>query len=240
MKLMNVRELAARAATAVMLVGALSSGCSKAATSSSAPVDETSLRPNGSRKIKVGFQTGTPSTAAAPTDEPAHDPGMMAAQPEPPESDLTWTAPSSWTSSTPSSQMRLAQYSIPRAKGDTQDAELAVFHLGTAGGGVDETFKRWEESFDPAAIKTAKRSQRKAGDMDVHVLEIAGSYHADMAMVAGDAGSPPPAQQGVRFIGAMVMAPSGPYFFKLIGPDKTVAAARDDFLKLLDSCKMSP
>ena len=34
-----------------------------------------------------------------------------------------------------------------------------------------------------------------------------------------------------------VVAPSGPYFFKLTGPSATVRSAREAFLKLLDSVK---
>lgn len=243
MKLMNVRELIDRAALALIVAAALSTGCNNGTSASAGPVDETSLRPNGSRKVKVGFGDGTPSTGepgAAPAAEPTHDQGMMARLPEPPASDMAWTAPSAWTQSPPSSQMRLAQYTIPRVKGDDADAELAVFHLGTAGGGVDETFARWQGTFDDAAVKAAKRTERKAGSMSVFVLEVAGKYRADLAMMAADAGANEPERQGMRLIGAIVMSPSGPYFFKLLGPDKTVAAARDDFLKLLDSCKMNP
>jgi hypothetical protein len=38
-------------------------------------------------------------------------------------------------------------------------------------------------------------------------------------------------------LAGIVQAPSGPYFFKLTGPEKTIAAARADFVKLLDSVR---
>jgi hypothetical protein len=40
-------------------------------------------------------------------------------------------------------------------------------------------------------------------------------------------------------LGGIVSSPSGVYFFKLTGPTKTVKAARDPFLKMLDSVKVS-
>lgn len=225
---------------ALLAAALLCAACDNASTGASQPVDEGAIRPNSSRKIKVGFGTGSPSTIDTPVAAaPTHDPGMMAQQDEAPASDLAWTAPSAWTSTKPSSQMRLAQYVIPRAKGDSEDGELAVFHLGLAGGGVDETFRRWESAFDEDAIKAAKRSDRKAGDLAVSVIDIGGKYRADSAMMAIDAGATTAERQGMRLLGAIVTTPEGPYYFKLLGPDKTISAAREDFFKLLDSCKMN-
>ncbi len=137
--------------------------------------------------------------------------------------------------------MRLAQYTVPRAKGDDADGELAVFHLGLSGGGsVDETFARWQASFDESAIKAARRSELRAGEMQVHVLEIAGEYRPDSAMMVPDSGVSNAERASMRLVGAVVMSPTGPYYFKLLGPDKTIAAARQDFLALLGSCKTNP
>jgi hypothetical protein len=226
----------------VILMGAAIGACNSAPSAATQPMDESSLRPNGSRKLKVGFEDGTPSTGApAASRDGQHDPGMMARPPEPPATGLVWTAPSAWRPTPPSSQMRLAQYTIPRAKGDDADGELAVFHLGASGGGgVDETFARWQASFDESAIKAARRSEMRAGGMQVHVLEIAGRYRPDSAMMAPDAGVSNAERDGMRLVGAIVMSPSGPYYFKLLGPNKTIAAARQDFLDLLGSCKANP
>ena len=42
---------------------------------------------------------------------------------------------------------------------------------------------------------------------------------------------------GYRLLGAIVEGPQGPHFFKLTGPERTVASAEKGFRKLLESVK---
>lgn len=206
--------------------------------------DPAAMRPNGSSQVKVVFTDGNPavvgsdgkSRSAAPSPGGAEAPDdRMMAQPE-----LRWTPPKTWNATQPASQMRLAQYAIPRAKGDDADGELAVFHLGGGGGGPDETFQRWQAAFDAEAIKGAKRSESQANGMKVYLLELAGKYRVDQTMASADAGAQASEKAGMRLLGAIVVSSRGPYFFKLLGPDKTVAAARADFLQMIDSSTTKP
>ena len=56
---------------------------------------------------------------------------------------LLFTAPDGWQKVATASSMRVAQYSLPRADGDAEDAELVLYYFGGGGGGVDANIERW-------------------------------------------------------------------------------------------------
>ncbi len=66
-------------------------------------------------------------------------------------------------------------------------------------------------------------------------LEVAGRYAGGMA-----AGGQPSAKSDQRLIAAIVESPGGPYYFKLLGPDASVAENRAAFEALLASIERSP
>jgi hypothetical protein len=163
---------------------------------------------------------GHPPTSGADM-MPPHGGGEMAAAGDAP---LEWKVPPRWQLLPSTSKMRLATYRIPRAAGDTQDAELSVVQ---AGGSVDANAQRWIGQFDEEGQKSAKRSTRKVGALDLTIVEVQGAY-AGM----GESSSP-----GWALLGAIVAMPTLPCFFKLTGPAKTVAAARADFDAMMGSLK---
>ena len=69
-------------------------------------------------------------------------------------SGLTFQAPDGWKALPPSSSMRVADFSLPRAAGDAEDAELVVYYFGGEGGGVDANIARWESQMVPPPGKT--------------------------------------------------------------------------------------
>jgi hypothetical protein len=115
--------------------------------------------------------------------------------------------------------MRLATYRVPRAPGDGADAELSVTQ---AGGSAEANAQRWIGQFDDAGQKTAKRTTRKIGSLDVLVVEVQGSFSGGMSQETET-------QPGWALLGAIVSTPGMPHFFKLTGPVKTVALARREF-----------
>src|SRR5215831_3663343 len=91
------------------------------------------------------------------SSEPASPPpastpqGLEAPRPAAPAGELTWTDPSAWTKRPPTSPMRKAEYTIPKAGTDAENAECTVFTFGAGqGGGVDQNLDRWIKQFDPA------------------------------------------------------------------------------------------
>lgn len=183
-------------------------------------------------------QEQTPPSTAAPSAVPAN-PGPATALPQghPPMAaagGLQWDDPAGWTRVQPASPMRRAQLRIPRAEGDTADAELVVITFGpNQGGSVESNLARWYGQVQLAdggsTEAAATRETLTAGNMQVTVTEVAGR-------IAGSnmPGAPPGQsfEQG-RLLAAIVESPQGPWFFKIIGPDRTVAAARASFLSML-------
>jgi hypothetical protein len=140
--------------------------------------------------------------------------------------DVAWDAPSAWASIPNPSPMRKATYKIPRAAGDDADAELTV---SSAGGGLEANVDRWAKQFGGATPKTTPRT---VNNLKVTVVEIKGTFSGGMPGMGG--GAPKDKQM---LLGAIVDAGETLHFFKMIGPEKTVAASRKDFDKLVSSLR---
>jgi hypothetical protein len=166
---------------------------------------------------------GHPPTGGSPGAADMPGMGMGGGAPDTPESTLEWKAPPKWELVPNASTMRLATYKVPRAAGDTSDAELSITQ---AGGSVDANADRWIGQFDAAGQKSAKRTMRKVGPLQVTIVEAQGIYSAGM-------GKGP--ESGWALLGAIVATPGMPHFFKLTGPAKTVLAARADFDAMIGS-----
>jgi hypothetical protein len=164
---------------------------------------------------------GHPSIAAAGNDMNG---APMAANA--PAGAQFWTAPPDWKQLPNPSTMRLATYRIPRASGDTQDTDLSVVQ---AGGTADANIDRWLGQFDQAGKDT--RTVKTVHGMKVTIVEVQGTYLGGGMM----ADNQPTSNPGWALLAAIVETPGMPTFFKMVGPAKSVAAARPAFGALLAS-----
>src|SRR3954464_13311006 len=58
--------------------------------------------------------------------------------------DLRFKAPDGWTTEKSSSSMRVAQYRLPKAEGDKEDASLVLYYFGASqGGSAQANIDRW-------------------------------------------------------------------------------------------------
>jgi len=171
-----------------------------------------------------------PATSASPVTRAAPAAGAQEAL------QITWVDPPAFKRVPPSNPMRKASYVVPRATGDGDDGELTVFYFGAGqGGGTDANVDRWVKQFGDVKPGDVRRADREANGLRQHTVELdSGTFSAGAAM--GGSGTPKP---NYGLLGGIVEAPSGSYFFKLTGPSKTVAQAKADFYKLLDSIKPS-
>jgi hypothetical protein len=149
-------------------------------------------------------------------------------------SGLKWTPPTSWKQES-ERPMRVATYSIPAAKGESEPAECAVFYFGSGQGGtVEANIQRWAAQFetpDGKPVPSPAVKKEKVKDLQVTRLELEGTYLGSGGPMAAVKVKKP----GYKLVGAIVDAPEGPVFFKMTGPAKTVTAAKVDFQKLLSS-----
>lgn len=150
---------------------------------------------------------------------------------------LRYTPPPDWTPVKPSSSMRKGQYSLARAEGDPEDAELAVFYFEGSGGGVQANIDRWIGQFSKAdgspATESATMTKREVNGMKVSVVDVSGTYHAAMGPMLAETQTKP----GFRMLGAVVETKGGPWFFKFTGPAKTVAKWEKSFSAFLETCR---
>jgi hypothetical protein len=134
--------------------------------------------------------------------------------------------------------MQKARYAAPPKGGDSEGATVTVFYFGPGmGGSVEANIDRWIGQFKDLDRKTVKQSERSAGGLTQHIVEIpAGRFES--SMMRGMPAQTAKDQWGM--LGAVVEAPSGKYFFKMVGPKNTVNGNRAAFFELLDSIQQKP
>ncbi|MEO8358752.1 MAG: hypothetical protein ABI672_01880 [Vicinamibacteria bacterium] len=150
---------------------------------------------------------------------------------------LKYDAPAGWTSKTPSSAMRLADFVLPKVDGDSEDATLTIYHFGAqAGGGVQANLDRWvgqmTQTDGKASKDVAKTSTMKVKDLALTVVDLSGTYIAEKTPGSAERYNKP----DFKLIAAVVEGSGGPYYVKVVGPAKTVAkwdASIQAFLKSL-------
>lgn len=172
-----------------------------------------------------------PTPTAAPERAPAATPTPSAqAKPAAPArpAEVVYEAPAAWQKVENPNQMRKATFKIPRAEGDTEDAELAV---SQAGGTVDANVQRWAGQFERSKDAPVARKQMKVGDLDVTVVELHGTFAGGGMPGAASAGSKP----NWAMLGAIAETQGSLTFFKLMGPEKTVQSAKPAFDKFVES-----
>jgi hypothetical protein len=169
--------------------------------------------------------TRTPTAPSGPTVDAAT--GRVALD------GISFEPAGAWNATTPSSDMRAAEYVIP---GDDGDASLAVFYFGPTGaGGVDANITRWCGQFAQAdgsdSREHAEIDLETVNDMTVHTIWLTGRYVAAMSPGAPVSNN----EEGWALLGAIVETPSGPYYFKAVGPEATLDANRDAFDAMIAS-----
>src|SRR5579872_2968691 len=89
------------------------------------------------------------------------------------------TTPGDWKEEPPSNKLRMMQFKIPKAEGDSEDAELALFKT-PGGGSVQANLERQEKKFEIPAGKKAedliKTEKTKFGSMEAVYQVIKGTF----------------------------------------------------------------
>jgi len=160
--------------------------------------------------------------------------GLQAA---PPATGLVFTAPPAWTSRPPASTMRVAEFVVPHAAGDAEDAEAIVYFFGGTGGSVDANIDRWigqmQQPDGSASKEKARRERLTINGLTVTTVDVAGTYVAEVRPGATERHNKP----DFRLRAAVIETPRGPYYVKMTGPAKTMAAADADFKKFLSTMR---
>jgi hypothetical protein len=140
--------------------------------------------------------------------------------------DISLTVPEAWKQKPQVREPRVVEFEVPPAEGDKESGEFVVFYFGAKGaGGVAANIDRWigqlEEEGRKVRIVTGESTDGK-----YTLVDLAGTYNKTIG--------PPVANKkkrlpGWRVLNAAIETDNGPYYLKLDGPEKTIAAVENDF-----------
>ncbi len=183
------------------------------------------------RSLVVLFATAT-LVAAVPLSGRAQDPAPAPAGKTQKLSaeGISFEVPASWKSAKPTNEMRKAQLKVAPVDGDREPAELVLFVFPNAAGGggaVEMNIERWRKQFSDADGDAAAAETKavKGANVDATRVEVAGTYKDPFAP-----GGP---REGYRLLGAIVVTKNAGYFFKMVGPDKTMKALAPEFDQMI-------
>jgi hypothetical protein len=148
---------------------------------------------------------------------------------------LRFSVPPDWARVPAPSDMRAAQFRVPHSGNDAEDGELVLFFFGKGqGGSAEQNVERWTGQFTQPDGKPSKDAAvvtiRTVNGLKQTSVDVSGTYKP--APMGGAGGAEKPAW---RLLAAVVEGDGGPWFWRLTGPDATVAAAKPRFDALLAS-----
>jgi len=149
--------------------------------------------------------------------------------------EIRFKAPDGWVNEKTTSAMRVAQYKLPKADGDPEDASLVLYYFGASqGGSVQANVERWinqiKQPDGSNSQDKAKTETTTINGLKVTMVDVAGTYTAEMTPGAGDRHN----ATNYRLRAAVVETPKGNYFAKLVGPANTIGKweqAYNEYLK---------
>jgi hypothetical protein len=158
-------------------------------------------------------------------------------QSAPPAAGLTFAAPPAWKSRPAASTMRVAEFVVPKAAGDPEDAEVVVYFFGISVGSIESNVDRWigqmQQPDGSASKDKARREAQTINGLKVTMVDLAGTYVAEVRPGATERYNKP----NFRLRAAVIETPRGAYYIKMTGPAKTMAAADADFKTFLGSVR---
>ena len=143
---------------------------------------------------------------------------------------LTVPKPATWIWQPPKRTMRKANFTVPGRDGE-DPAELVINHFPEAPGNtLDANLDRWSKQFRTIDGGNPKPliSTVEVDSMAVTIVEINGEY-----MGMGGHWH----KINHRMLMAIVDAPVGTIFIKLLGPDETVEANRSNYMSMITGMK---
>src|SRR5258705_10214283 len=117
---------------------------------------------------------------------------------------LRFIHPSDWTRVPAPSDMRAAQFRVPKVAGDPEDAEAVLFFFGPGkGGGAQENLERWYGQMTQPDGKPSKDAGtvviKTVKNLKVTMLDLPGTYKGMPAP-----GAPATSKDGYRLLAAAV------------------------------------
>lgn len=137
---------------------------------------------------------------------------------------LKFTAPQGWVAKTVTSSMRLADFTLPKAAGDAEDATATLYFFQGTGGSVQANLDRWigqmtQPNGGPSKDVAKTTTIQSDAGLKITLVDVSGTYVAEVTPGSAERFNKP----GFRQLAAVVETPGGPHFVKIVGPAATVA-----------------
>jgi hypothetical protein len=147
---------------------------------------------------------------------------------------LRFSVPKGWKRVQTASEIRGAQFRIPRAGRGSEDGELVLFQFTPDDSkGIQSTLDRWYEQITQPDGRPSKDaavvSTRTVHGLRVTLVDVAGTYRPQLGPMEHRE------RPGYRLLGAAVEGEGGPWFWRAIGPAATMDKAKRGFDELVDS-----
>ena len=141
--------------------------------------------------------------------------------------------PAGWKEEAPTSTMRMAQFRLPKAEGDKDDAELAVFVFPGGSGSVQQNLDRQLAKFVEDGRKD-KVEKTKVGGIEATYQDVSGTFKKKPFPMA-EKFTP---VEGHRQLYVVFEDKGGKqYYMTLLGPAKTVEKHKPAFEEWLKNFK---
>lgn len=148
---------------------------------------------------------------------------------------LTWSAPDGWIEEELGSEMRLAQYRLPKVEGDDADAKAYVFHFPGSGGSVEANLNRWYGQFiqpdGKSSASVAKINKADHNGLRQTTVDLSGTFRQSTTPMGPTSAERP----NYRMLAGVIETSAGPWFVKLLGPERTVSHWESSFYEFMKS-----
>jgi hypothetical protein len=140
----------------------------------------------------------------------------------------------------PPKSMRMQQFKLPKAEGDAEDGELALFFFRGNAGSVQDNLARQEKKFEiPAGKKpedVIKVEKLKLGGTEAVYQDIQGTY---LKKAGGpfDPNAKVTKMTNYRQLYVIFETKDGQYYMTLVGPAKTIEKHKKGFEEWLKNFK---
>ena len=150
--------------------------------------------------------------------------------------ELSYKAPKDWLREKPTSSLRKDQFRLPGPKG-SEDATLAIFHFPGTGGDVEANLQRWyfqfrDENGDPIS-QPENKEQLKVNKIPLTYVYLGGTYLESKSPMM--MGGPKVEKRNYAMMGAIAETKDGAWFFKTVGPKKSVDRWKAEFRAFLET-----
>jgi len=175
-----------------------------------------------------GGPRATATTRAPVNPQPITPSGQL--RPETIEG-LAAQVPGEWTRKPGSNPMRLAEFTMPGPGGEVT---LVVSRFAGGGGDAASNVNRWKTQFtrpDGGPVELANERTSVRGSLTVTTVDIVGTNIASVTPGSPERYHKPDS----RLLGAIVEGAGDPFFFKVVGPAKTLDVWEPAFRSFADS-----